>query len=59
MKYNCSVCEQYWALLDEPYFRELKKKDDEATKDVVMFCPVCRVPEIRKERWKRGRGDER
>ena len=51
MKYNCSFCKQYWDHLNEPYFNQLKHKDNKVSKDVTLFCPACRISKVRKERW--------
>ena len=54
MKYNCDFCKKYWDFMNEPYFNQLRHKDEEATKDIVLFCPACRISKVRKDRWMKG-----
>ena len=54
MKFNCSFCKQYWEVMSKPYYNELRHKDNEATKDMTVFCPACRISKVRKEKWQKG-----
>lgn len=54
MNYNCDYCKKYWEFIRSPYYSKLLSMKEEAVKDIVLFCPACRVSKVRKDRWIKG-----